>query len=142
MTREETNRLLDEYIRYLRDNSDAAHPLWNIEKIRQGGENKWNYIDGCMITALIRMYQKTGENAFLDFADSFVSYFVKDDGSISTYNAKDYNLDNVRPACNLFALYDLTGRERYRLAMDTVRRQLEDQPRTKEGNVWHKKRYP
>ena len=142
MTREETDKLLDEYIRYLCDHSDAAHPAWNIEKLRHGGENKWNYIDGCMITAVIRMYQTTLDRSYLDFADSFMSFFVNDDGSINTYRLEDYNLDNVRPACNLFALYDLTGREKYRLAMDTVRGQLETQPRTREGNFWHKKIYP
>ena len=134
MTREETNKRLDEYVDHLMENSDAEHPMWTIEKVRQGNPNKWNYIDGCMITALIRLYKKTGENRYLDFADSFVSFFVNEDGSVNTYSKEEYNLDNVRPACNLFALYDLTGKEKYRLAMDTVRAQLESQPRTNEGN--------
>lgn len=142
MTKEETNKLLDEYIRYLCDKSDAEHPMWNIEKVRQGKPNKWNYIDGCMITALIRMYRKTGDSSFLDFADRFVSFFVNEDGTINTYSTEEYNLDNVRPACNLFALYDLTGKEKFRRAMDTVRAQLDTQPRTKAGNFWHKKIYP
>ncbi|MCR5594429.1 MAG: glycoside hydrolase family 88 protein [Lachnospiraceae bacterium] len=142
MTREETKKLLDEYVNYLIDNSDAAHPMWNIEKIRSGKPNKWNYIDGCMISALIRLYSITGEDKYLRFADDFVSAYVNEDGSINTYSVDEYNLDNVRPACNFFALYDITGKERYRKAMDTVRSQLETMPRTKEGNFWHKKIYP
>ena len=39
-------------------------------------------------------------------------------------------------------LYDLTGDQRYRDAIETIRGQLETQPRTKEGNFWHKKIYP
>ncbi|WP_026528135.1 glycoside hydrolase family 88/105 protein [Butyrivibrio sp. VCD2006] len=142
MTKEETRKLLTEYVQYLMDNSDAERPMWNIEKVRSGKENKWNYIDGCMITALLRLHELTGEKKYLDFADSFVSYYVNEDGTIKTYDVFEYNLDNVRPACNLFALYDLTGKEKYRKAMDTVRSQLETMPRTKEGNFWHKKIYP
>ena len=142
MTKEETRKLLTEYVQYLMDNSDAERPMWNIEKVRSGKENKWNYIDGCMITALLRLHELTGEKKYLDFADSFVSYYVNEDGTIKTYDVFEYNLDNVRPACNLFALYDLTEKEKYRKAMDTVRSQLETMPRTKEGNFWHKKIYP
>lgn len=142
MTKEETKKLLGEYVEYLMMNSDAEHPMWNIEKVRSGKSNKWNYIDGCMITALLRLYTITNESKYLEFADDFVSFFVCDDGSIKTYSVEEYNLDNVRPACNLFALYDLTGREKYRKAMDTVRSQLDTMPRTKEGNFWHKKIYP
>lgn len=142
MTKEETKKLLGEYVEYLMMNSDAEHPMWNIEKVRSGKPNKWNYIDGCMITALLRLYTITNESKYLEFADDFVSFFVCDDGSIKTYSVEEYNLDNVRPACNLFALYDLTGREKYRKAMDTVRSQLDTMPRTKEGNFWHKKIYP
>ncbi len=142
MTREETRQVIDEYVSYLIDNSDAAHPMWNIEKIRSGKPNKWNYIDGCMITALLRMYEITGKRKYLDFSDGFVSAFVNEDGTIGTYSVDEYNLDNVRPACNLFTLYDLTGKEKYRKAMDTVRSQLDTMPRTNEGNFWHKKIYP
>ena len=39
-------------------------------------------------------------------------------------------------------MYDLTGDQRYRDAIETIRGQLETQPRTKEGNFWHKKIYP
>ncbi|HAG68505.1 MAG TPA: glycosyl hydrolase family 88 [Lachnospiraceae bacterium] len=142
MTKEETKKLINDYVDYLLDNSSAAQPMWNIEKIRGGKPNKWNYIDGCMISSVLGLYRITGKKRYLDFADAFMDYFVNPDGSIKTYSIEEYNLDNVRPACNLFPLYDLTGKEKYRLAMDTVRKQLETMPRTKEGNFWHKKIYP
>ena len=41
-----TEQLLDEYIDYLMTHSDAEHPAWNLEMIRSGKRNKWNYIDG------------------------------------------------------------------------------------------------
>lgn len=137
-----TEQLLDEYIDYLMDHSDSEHPAWNLEMIRSGKCNKWNYIDGCMITGILERYEITGEARFLDFADRFMSGFVQEDGLIRTYDPEEYSLDNVNPAKNLFPLYDLTGKEKYRKAIELVRSQLSTMPRTPEGNFWHKLIYP
>lgn len=137
-----TEQLLDEYIDYLMAHSDSAHPAWNLEMIRSGKCNKWNYIDGCMITGILELYEITGETRFFDFADRFLSGFVEEDGRIRTYDPAEYSLDNVNPAKNLFTLYDLTGKEKYRKALELVRSQLSTMPRTPEGNFWHKLIYP
>ena len=137
-----TEQLLDEYIDYLMAHSDSAHPAWNLEMIRSWKSNKWNYIYGCMITGILERYEITGEARFLDFADRFLSGFVEEDGRIRTYDPAEYSLDNVNPAKNLFTLYDLTGKEKYRKALELVRSQLSTMPRTPEGNFWHKLIYP
>ena len=137
-----TEQLLDEYIDYLMAHSDAEHPAWNLEMIRSGKSNKWNYIDGCMITGILELYEITGEARFLDFADRFLSGFVEENGHIRTYDPEEYSLDNVNPGKNLFPLYDLTGKEKYRKATERVRSQLSTMPRTPEGNFWHKLIYP
>lgn len=137
-----TEQLLDEYIDYLMAHSDAEHPAWNLEMIRSGKSNKWNYIDGCMITGILELYEITGEARFLDFADRFLNGFVEENGHIRTYDPEEYSLDNVNPGKNLFLLYDLTGKEKYRKATERVRSQLRTMPRTPEGNFWHKLIYP
>ncbi len=142
MTSEETYKMLDEYVDFLLDKSDAEHPYWNKEMVLSGKPNKWNYIDGCMITAVLSLYEMTGDKKYLDFADNFVGFFVQEDGSIKTYDPAEYNLDNINPSKNLFRLYDLTGKEKYRKAMDTARSQLDSMPRTNAGNFWHKNIYP
>ena len=43
---------------------------------------------------------------FKQFAKDFVDYFVQEDGSIKTYDIKEYNLDNINTASNLFFLYE------------------------------------
>ena len=48
MTHEEILAMLGDYVNYLIANSSAEAPMWNIEKVRSGKPNKWNYIDGCM----------------------------------------------------------------------------------------------
>lgn len=142
MTKQESLAFLERYVNYLMEGSTAEAPLWNIEKVRSGEPNKWNYIDGCMISACLSLYQITGEPRYLEFSKNFLDAFVNEDGSIRTFDPEEYNLDSINQGKNLFPLYDLTGEEKYRRAMDTINGQLQKQPRTKEGNYWHKKIYP
>lgn len=142
MTHEEILKTLDAYVDYLIQGSTAEAPLWNIEKVRSGKPNKWNYIDGCMITACLSLYETTKDEKFLNFSKDFLDYFVKPGGVVETFDPKEYNLDNINQGKNLFILYRLTGDEKYREAIETVRSQLLTHPRTKEGNFWHKDIYP
>lgn len=135
-------RILDNYINQLLEKSTPQAPVWNIEKIKSGEPSTWNYVDGCMIKAIIELYHITKNEKYLEFADAFIDYFVQEDGSIASYDPKEYNLDNVNAGKTLFDLYELTGREKYRRAIDTVYSQLKGQPRTSTGNFWHKMIYP
>lgn len=134
--------ILQRYIDELLDKSTPQQPIWNIEKIRSGKQSTWNYIDGCMIKAILELYAITKEERYLTFADAFIDYFVQEDGSIASYDPEEFNIDNVNAGKTLFDLYKLTGKEKYRKAMDTIYSQIERQPRTKEGSFWHKKIYP
>ena len=50
--------------------------------------------------------------------------------------------DGGQNSCRRRTAYDIFGDEKYRKAIDTIRSQLLTQPRTKEGNFWHKDIYP
>ena len=67
MTHEEILSMLGDYVDYLIANSSAEAPMWNIEKVRSGKPNKWNYIDGCMITACLSLYKTTGDESICSF---------------------------------------------------------------------------
>ena len=134
--------ILDKYIDQLLEKSTPQAPIWNIEKIKSGKPSTWNYIDGCMIKAILDLYAIKGDKKFLKFADDFIDYFVQDDGSIKSYNPEEYNIDNVNAGKTLFELYKLTGKEKYKKAIETIYSQVKNQPRTEEGNFWHKKIYP
>ena len=134
--------ILDRYINELLEKSTPQAPIWNIEKIRSGKPSTWNYIDGCMIKAVLELYNITKEDKYLRFADDFIDYFVNEDGSIKSYDPKEYNIDNVNAGKTLFELYDLTGKEKYRRAIETIYSQVKTQPRTEAGNFWHKAIYP
>ena len=100
------------YIDGLLEKSTPDAPVWNIEKIKQGLKSKWNYIDGCMIKAVLQMYALTKEEKYLKFADDFIDYRVFEDGTIDGYSIGEKNIDNVNAGKTLFELYDLTGKEK------------------------------
>ena len=133
---------IDAYIRRLVRGSSPERTAWNMERVRQGKPAHWNYIDGCMLNALLSLSEITGEPVFADFVAAFVDAFVAEDGAIRTYDPKKYNLDDINEGRVLFPLYRKTGEEKYRRAADQLADQLNAQPRTAEGNFWHKLIYP
>ncbi|MGN0823908.1 MAG: glycoside hydrolase family 105 protein [Candidatus Coproplasma sp.] len=134
--------IIDKYIDRLIADTKPEAPIWNIENIRQGKKPAWNYIDGCMMTSLYSIYKQTGDKKYLDFIDTFVDYYVFEDGSIRGYDLETYNLDNLNEGRILFDLYKETGKEKYVKAIDLLYKQIVEQPRTEYGNFWHKKIYP
>lgn len=133
---------IDAYIDSLLKGSTPDKPLWNIESIRQGKPAHWNYIDGCMMTALLNFAEITGDKKYSDFVCDFIDYYVGDDGSILGYSKDKYNLDDINEGRVLFDLYDMTGKEKYLKAIERLHAQIVDQPRTNTGNFWHKQIYP
>jgi len=134
--------VIDKYIDRLIDETTPDAPIWNIESIKQGKAPAWNYIDGCMMTSLYSIYRQTGKKRYLDFIDNFVDFYVFEDGTIRGYDMETYNLDNINEGRVLFDLYRETGKPKYKLAIEQLRRQIVRQPRTQIGNFWHKKIYP
>ncbi len=133
---------INDYVLHLIRTSSPEKTAWNIERARQGLPATWNYIDGCMLGALLEMTEITGESRFADFVEYFVDSFVSEDGSIRTFQAEKQTLDDINEGKVLFPLYRMTGKEKYRRAMDTLQKALDAQPRTYEGSWWHKKIYP
>ena len=109
---------IERYIRELIRRSTPRRTAWNLEKIREGKDVSWNYIDGCMLTALLAMTEITGDDQYAAFVEEVADSFVQEDGSIGT------------------------GNEKYRKAAEMLYRSLMNQPRTEEGNFWHKEIYP
>lgn len=133
---------IEEYILELIRLSTPRRTAWNMEKIREGRDVEWNYIDGCMLTALTAMTDITGDMRYLDFVEEVADCFVQEDGSILTYRPEKQELDSINEGRILFRMAEKTGKEKYRKAADRLRADLAAQPRTAEGNFWHKKVYP
>ena len=133
---------IDEYVLQLVERSTPERTAWNMEKLRDGKPASWNYIDGCMLTALMEMEGLTGDHRYFDFVRAVADHFVGENGLIRTFKPQAHNLDDINEGRVLFALYGRTEEEKYRRAADFLRQRLEEQPRTAEGNFWHKAIYP
>ena len=133
---------IDRYVHSLIERSTPERTAWNLEKIRDGKATDWNYIDGCMITALLAMAEISGDERYFDFSRRFIDAFVGEDGAIRTYMPEKHTLDDINEGRVLFPLYERTGLPKYRLAADRLKAALDDQPRTFEGSFWHKQIYP
>lgn len=105
---------------------------------------RWDYEQGLILRALERVWERTGDGKYFTYIQKDLDQFVQKDGSIRTYKAEDYTLDNLAtgPALLLLGQLSVPNSEKYRLAAATLRKQLASQPRTQEGGFWHKKVYP
>lgn len=122
--------------------SSPDRPAWNLEALREHRPTAWNYIDGCMLKAVLDWYDVTKDPLYLEFADRYVDALIDDRGKITGYRKEDYNCDSINEGKVLFRLLDTTGKKKYRDAIDVLYDQLLTQPRTAAGNFWHKKQYP
>ena len=133
---------IEEYVLRLVERSTPEKTAWNLEKIREGKPVRWNYIDGCMLTALISLSEITGKDIYAAFAEHVMDHFVQEDGRILTLDPGSRQLDDINEGRVLFSVFERTGKQKYRLAAEGLHRLLQDQPRTAEGSFWHKLIYP
>ena len=110
----------------------------------QEGRLKWNYTTGLELKAMLDVYchSERSEESILSYVDAWYNSIIDSTGTIYKYKKSNYSLDHICPGRTLFGLYDITGKEKYRVAMDTLYSQLQSQPRTPEGGFWHKAVYP
>lgn len=103
---------------------------------------KWSYTNGLVCSAMIKAWEVTGDDQFLNYAKYYADSMITDDGVIKTYKRRDFNIDNINPGKFVLELLKIDPRDEYKKAVDTLRWQMADHPRTSEGGFWHKKRYP
>ena len=107
------------------------------------GKLKWNYTTGLELKAMLDVYSANGDESILKYVDAWYDAVISEDGVIGgKYKKSNYSLDHICPGRTLFQLYDITGKEKYRKAMDSLYVQLKEQPRNAQGGFWHKKIYP
>ncbi len=104
--------------------------------------NKWTYDQGVLLEGLHQLGKLTKDEKYFNYIKTNIDQFVTDDGKIKTYKYLDFNIDNINTGRELLYLYTKTNEQKYKIAADTLRKQLANQPRTKSNGFWHKKIYP
>lgn len=104
---------------------------------------RWTYDRTLFGLALLKLADTTDTQAYADFGAATAESFIRDDGSIADYDIEKYNIDLVAPGKVLLYRWENGIRpDKQRTALATLRQQMRDHPRTKDGGFWHKKRYP
>lgn len=103
---------------------------------------KWDYVHGLVTSSIQELYKKTGDERYYEYAKGYADALIDENGKIATYDMDKYNIDMVVAATILFDIYDRTKETKYLTAMQTIRKQLDAQPRTASGGFWHKQIYP
>lgn len=112
---------------------------WMIDASVSKNQPKWNYTQGLEIMS---MQPWLTEYQWVTYAKGYTDSLINESGKIKGFKMKDYKLDAVNSGKILFMMYEQTKDERYKIAMDTLFVQMQNQPKTKEGGMWHKTIYP
>jgi len=104
-------------------------------------KDKWSYDYGVICKGLERIYEAYGDERYFEYIKENMGSFVSEDGTIRGYDMEAYNLDFVNNGKTLLYLYSKTGEIKYKIAADTLRKQLQHHPRILQGGFWHKKVY-
>lgn len=127
---------------YAADMAKTGMAIWKDSLSMNGKPAKWTYDQGLFLKGIEGLWYATGDGKYFEYIQKSMDFFVDDNGNIRTYKPDELTLDNITPGRALLLLYTVTGKEKYLKAVQTLRKQLQQQPRTKEGGFWHKKIYP
>lgn len=93
------------------------------------------YHQGVFLSGVLKTWQLTGEQKYLDYAASWVRAVFDESGKVKQYKRAD--LDDIQAGILLYTLYDATGDEFYRRCIESVAAQVQDIPRCQCGGFWH-----
>jgi unsaturated rhamnogalacturonyl hydrolase len=98
----------------------------------------WSYSQGFLLWGFIRLYEKTGNEAYREYVLTFCREHVNDSGCISGFTGE--SLDDILCGSVLVWAFTHTREEKYRLACLVVRAAFDDYPRNVNGGFWHGRR--
>ncbi|MGC4231609.1 MAG: glycoside hydrolase family 88 protein [Niabella sp.] len=120
----------------------TAMHLWPDSFSMGGRPARWSYDQGVILKGIEGIWQATGDAKWFKYIEHSMDHYVRPDGSIKDYDQAHYNIDHINNGKALLTIYRVTGKEKYKKAVELLRKQLLTHPRTKEGGFWHKQIYP
>ncbi|MCR5680760.1 MAG: glycoside hydrolase family 88 protein [Prevotella sp.] len=103
---------------------------------------KWSYVMGIELEGMLDTYLRYGGDDIRKYCQMYTDTMINAKGDIRGYNILDYNLDNIRTGHFVTRMYQQWPEAKNLLAMQTMMKQLQDQPRTVADKVyWHKAIY-
>ena len=121
---------------------------------------RWSYVMGIEMEGMLDTYlyykdkstfnaknafkgteSTTDHESIIEYLKEYPAKMIDGKGNITGYKYADFNLDNVRTAKFILRMQNLFPSKGNELALKTLFKQLQNQPRTKEGVYWHKAIY-
>ena len=103
---------------------------------------KWSYVMGIELEGMLDTYLTYGGEDIRKYCQEYTDTMINDKGDIRGYDILDYNLDNIRTGHFVTRMYNLYPEPKNKLAINTMMKQLQNQPRTIADKVfWHKAIY-
>ena len=103
---------------------------------------KWSYVMGIELEGMLDTYLRYGGQDIFNYCKLYTDTMINEQGEIRGYNINDYNLDNIRTGHFVTRMYQQLPEKKNLIAMHTLMRQLQEQPRTLVDKVfWHKAIY-
>ncbi|MDR0982315.1 MAG: glycoside hydrolase family 88 protein [Culturomica sp.] len=132
------------YSTWMADSEITRFPeLWQVDFT---DKPKWEYTLGLMAQSIFILSETdtsaSNREKYYKYVKDFADQFVDSNGVVLTYKLSLYNLDRINGGKFLWQMWHKTGEEKYLKAVETLRSQLDTQPRTSEGGFWHKQIYP
>jgi len=103
---------------------------------------RWSYDQGVILKGIEELWYATGDPQYFQYIQHSMDYYVKDDGTVYDYKPDEFNIDHLNNGKVLLTLYQVTGKEKYKKALDQMYKQWQLQPRNEYGGLWHKNIYP
>jgi unsaturated rhamnogalacturonyl hydrolase len=119
----------------------------DAQMARSGTLLTWDYPNGLFAESVLKVYNKYGGSTYYTYALNHAKAVINSTtGKIALgYGFTAYTLDNINPGQFLMQIYATENASQYKIAIDTLRKQLSKHPRTNNsatGGFWHKASYP
>ena len=103
---------------------------------------RWSYVMGIELESMLDTYLAYGGEKIRNYCQEYTDTMINAKGDIRGYNILEYNLDNIRTGHFVTRMYQQWPEAKNLLAMKTMMKQLQNQPRTIADKVyWHKAIY-
>ncbi|MEO7769237.1 MAG: glycoside hydrolase family 88 protein [Ferruginibacter sp.] len=127
---------------YSQQMAQTAIKIWPDSFASKGRPARWSYDQGVILKGIEGIWKLYGDAKYFTYIQHSMDHYVQEDGTVKDYKRDEFNIDHLNNGKVVMLLYNVTGKEKYKIAIDNMRSQLNDHPRTKEGSFWHKNIYP
>lgn len=99
-------------------------------------QGRFHYHQGVFLSGVYSIYQLCKDETYYRYMKDWVDAMLDSDGNIINHSA--CSLDDVQPGNLIFPVYEKTGEQKYKKALDDLMEIIKHYPKNKEGGFWHK----